>query len=228
MSLPIDLNSRPGPAKPAASYRALAPRALVSLVLGVLSAATFAATSLAAWSWLALIPIAGLVVGWRALVQIRNAPEDWTGRGLAWFGIGVSVFLWVAGTAWATWSSIYADSFPGYAPIAYEMLQPDPMKPTEPVPQSALDMHDKKVSMKGYMMPSRRQTGIKEFILSPTNGECQFCTPNPKRTEKVRVVLEGDLETTYTTHLVKVAGRFRVEPDNPNGVPYSLEADKLR
>ena len=78
------------------------------------------------------------------------------------------------------------------------------------------------------MQPRRQQTGIKEFILCPTNGECPFCNPNPKRTEMIRVVLQGDLETVYTTHPIGVGGRFQVDPGSPSGIPYSLEADYLR
>ena len=99
----------------------------------------------------------------------------------------------------------------GYQRISYETLQPDPSKPTEPIPQTAIDMQDRKVYIKGYMQSRRTLTGIKEFILCPTNGECPFCTPNPKRTEMIRVILQGDLEATYTTHLIGVAGRFRVD-----------------
>jgi hypothetical protein len=112
--------------------------------------------------------------------------------------------------------------------VSYETLQPDPAKPTEPIPQTAIDMQDRKVYIKGYMQPRRQQTGIKDFILCPTNGECPFCTPNPKRTEMIRVTLQGDLETTYTTHPISVAGRFRVDPDDPSGIPYGLDAEILR
>ncbi|MEN6449754.1 MAG: hypothetical protein ABFC96_04605 [Thermoguttaceae bacterium] len=141
-------------------------------------------------------------------------------------GVGLSVGLWVAGSVIAVVGNFYAGIPYGYTRITYEMLQPDPQKPTEPIPQTAMDMRDKKVFMQGYMQPSRRQTGIKEFVLQPTNGECPFCMKNPKPTEKVRIVLQGDLETTFTTHLVNIAGRFSVDPEN--AVPYALEADYLR
>ena len=87
-------------------------------------------------------------------------------------------------------------------------------------------MQDKKVYIKGYMQPRRQQTGIKEFILCPSNGDCQFCIPNPKRTEMMRVILPGDMETYYTTHLIGVAGRLRVDPDDLSGIPYALEAER--
>jgi hypothetical protein len=137
------------------------------------------------------------------------------------------VGLWVVGYGWLVFARVREVPY-GYEPVSYEMLQPDPNAPAEPIPQSALDMQDKRVYIKGYMKPVRRQTGIKEFTLCPSNGECPFCIPNPKRTEMIRVILQGDLETVYTTHLIGVGGRFQVDADSPSGVPYSLDANYLR
>jgi hypothetical protein len=228
MPLPLEFNStRPRPAKPAVRYRALNSLAVTSVVLGVLSLLTALASTGSSWLLLTLIPLAGVVVGWRAVKQVRKAPDEWTGLKLAWLGIVLSAGLWAAGSAWVLLASASEVPF-GYAPIAYEDLQPDPQTPTMPIPQSALDMQDKKVFLRGYMQPRRQQTHIKEFILCPTNGECPFCNPSPKRTEMIRVILQGDLEAAYTAQLIRVAGRFRVDPQDPGGVPYGLEADYLR
>ena len=116
----------------------------------------------------------------------------------------------------------------GYERVSYEMLQPDPNAAGRADSAVGPRHAGQGVFIKGYMQPRRQQTGIKEFILCPTNGECPFCIPNPKRTEMIRVVLQGDLETTYTTHLIGVGGRFQVDPADPSGIPYSLEADYLR
>jgi hypothetical protein len=213
-----NLTSMPA-AKPAVRYRAINPLAVASVAAGVLSIAT------ALHGSLAVIPVAGIVLGWRALRQIRNTPDEWTGLGLAQTGIGLSAALWVVGSGWLLFAR--ASEIPyGYQPVSYESLQPDPNKPTEPIPQTALDMQDRKVFIRGYMQPRRQQTGIKDFILCPTNGECPFCIPNPKPTEKIRVTLQGDLETSYTTHPIGVAGRFRVNQDDPNGIAYGLDADQ--
>jgi hypothetical protein len=202
-------------------YRALCPSAVASIVVGALSI-----LSAVHWS-LAIVPLAGIGLGWRAVQRIRRAPDEWTGLGLARLGIGLSAGLWIIGYGWLIFARTSEVPY-GYERVSYEMLQPDPNAPAEPIPQSALDMQDKRVFIKGYMKPVRRQTGIKEFTLCPTNGECPFCIPNPKRTEMIRVVLQGDLETIYTTHLVGVGGRFQVDASSPSGVPYSLDADFLR
>ena len=43
----------------------------------------------------------------------------------------------------------------------------------------------------------------------------------------IRVVLQGDLEAIYTTHLIGVGGRFQVDANDPSGIPYSIQADYL-
>jgi hypothetical protein len=218
MSSIFDSNST-SPPPPGSRYRALNPLAVTSTVLGALSIITFLH-----WA-LAVIPLAGIVVGWCAWKQIRKAPDEWTGLTLVRVGIGLSAAFWLFGYGWLVVARV-SEVPPGYERITYEKLQPDPATPTEPIPQSALDMQDRKVYVQGYMQSGRRQTGIKEFILCPTNGECPFCTPDPKPTEKIRVILPGDMETSYTTHPVGAAGRFRVDINDPSGIPYGLEVDQ--
>jgi hypothetical protein len=221
MSLPLHSNSEPVPTQ---HYRALCPTAVVSIVIGTLSIPT-----LVFWfSWLwAVMPLVGIGLGWHAAQRIRQAPSEWTGLGLARLGIGLSAGLWIAGYGWLIFAGVRGVPY-GYTLVRYDQLQSDPNAPAEPIPQSARELHEKKIFIKGYMQPRRQQTGIKEFILCPTNGECPFCIPNPKRTEMIRVVLQGDLETVFTTHLIGVGGRFQVDTDDRSGIPYGLEADCLQ
>jgi hypothetical protein len=208
-------------ASPAAHYRALCPMAVASVVAGALS-------TLTAFSWfMALAPLLGIGLGWQAIRKIRDFPNELTGSKLARLGIGLSVAFWVVGYGWLIFART-SEIPPGYQRLRYEDLQPDPRVPTEVIPQSAQDLRDKRVFVKGFMQPSRRQTGIRDFVLCPSNGECKFCVPNPKRTEMIRVVLQGDLEAVFTTHLIGVGGRFQVDPADPSGIPYGVEADYLK
>ena len=219
MSLPRDIKSASGPS--ATRYRALCPLAVPSVVVGVLSILTV-------FSWyLALVPLLGIGLGWQVQRRIRQAPDECTGLGLARLGMGLSVGFWILGYGWLIFAGVRDVPY-GYDLISYDTLQPDPNVPTQLVPEAALDMQDKKVFIKGYMQPRRRQTGIKEFILCPSNGECPFCITDPKRTEMIRVVLQGNLKAFYTTRLIGVGGRFQVDSDSLSGTPYTLEADYLR
>jgi hypothetical protein len=212
MSSPPDINSIP--AKPPPSYRAIDRVAVASAALGGLSILT-----MFAW-WLLLVPLAGIILGWLATGRIRSAPNERTGLRLAAAGMLSAAVLGLFGCAWLIF--VQASEVPfGYQRITFDKLQPGA---GEVIPDLARDMDDKKVFIKGYMRSGRRLTGIKDFVLYPNNGDCPFCTPNPKPTEKIRVALQGDLDTPFTTHEIGLAGRFRVDADNP--IPYSLEVDQ--
>jgi hypothetical protein len=220
MSAMFDNNST-NPPMPASRYRALNPLAVTGTVLAALSIVT-------ALHWgLAVVPIAAIIVGWIALRQIHKAPDEWTGLRLAQIGLGLATAMWVVGYGWLIFAKASEVPF-GYHPITYDTLQPDPARPTDPLPQAALDMQDRKIYITGYMQPRRQQTGIREFILCPNNGECPFCIPNPRPTEMIRVILQGDMSTVYSTNLVRVAGRFRVDPNDATGIPYAIEVDYLK
>jgi hypothetical protein len=222
----MPLFPEPSSANPesAVHYRALSPLAVVSVVVGALSIPVLVFWF--SWFW-AVAPLLGITLGWRAMRQIDDAPGEYTGRVLARAGIWFSCVLWVFGYAWLIFAGAREIPY-GYALVRYEDLQPDPNTPAEPIPQSALDLKEKRIFIKGFMQPRRQQAGIKDFILCPSTGDCQFCTVNPKMTEKIRVVLQGDLEATYTTRQIGVGGRFQVDPQDSGGIPYSIEADCLR
>jgi hypothetical protein len=206
---------------PAGRYHSLSAAAVFSLVFGVLSSATFLG-----WT-LAFIPILAIALGWWALWRIGRTPEEITGTDLAKYGIILAVVFWIGGYSWLLMQTVSAVPF-GYTAVTYAELQPDPKVPDELVPQSARDLDDKKVFIKGYISPTRQQTRLKRFILCPTNGVCQFCIPNPKRTEMIRVTLTGDLMTDYTTRLIGIAGRLHIDEKDPTGVPYQMDVDDLR
>jgi hypothetical protein len=169
----------------------------------------------------------GRLVGWKAMQRINAAPDEWTGRELAMLGMGLSIFCWIVGYGWLIFDTS-SEKPAGYEWITYDKLQPDPNMPAEPIPQTALDMQDKRVYIKGFMKARRQQTGIKEFVLCPSNGECPFCNPDPKPTEMIRVILQGDMQTNFTTHQIGVGGRFQVDQADSSGIPYAIEAVYIR
>jgi hypothetical protein len=221
MSMPATHNAVEDSLEAVPRYRVVHPLAIASVVAGAFSILT-------AFSWYLLaIPIIGLVLGRQAIKRIRLAPEELTGTDLAWLGIGLSTGLWILGGGWLLFAEVREVPL-SYKRITYDTIQPDPNAPADPIPQSALDLQDRKVYIRGFMQAGRRQTGIKDFILCPSNGDCQFCTPNPTPTEMIRITLTGDRETSYTTRQIGVAGRFQVDPANPSGIPYEIKAEILR
>ena len=181
---------------PYGRYRAMSVAAVTSLVFGAVSVLTFVH-----WA-MGLVPAAGVLAGILALRQIRHAPEEYTGGGLAWLGIGLCVAFWAAGYGWLMFAR--ASEVPwGYQRVSYEMLQPNPDVAGEQIPPAVFDLQDKKVFVIGYIAPGRQQTRLRRFILCPAIANCQFCTPNPKPTEMILVSFEGDLETDYTIHPIR-------------------------
>jgi len=223
-----DLPSRsPGPEaaeQPGPRYRALSGWSIMSLILGVLSAVVV-------FDWfLAVIPCAGIAAGWLARRRIRKNPEESAGLAFAWTGLVLSIFFWVLGYGWLLLGpSGYIREVPfGYQRVEYEDLQPDPSIKDQQVPDAAWQLQERKVFVKGYMAPTRQQTHLKRFILCPAIPSCPFCPANPKATEMILITLNGDLEAEYTTHLVRLGGKFTIDPESRIGIPYALEADYLR
>lgn len=187
---------------PADAYRALATSAVASLALGVLSI-----LALLDW-WLALIPIAGVILGLVALRKIHKQPEEYTGRGVAIAGIVLGTLFWLGG--FGRLGYIHATEVPtGYARIDYSLLQPQPDDPPNSIPPEAKALDGKKIFIKGYVYPGLQRDGITQFLLVRDQGTCCF-GGNPKITDRIQVALSDPKGFTFTSSLFKVAGTFRI------------------
>jgi hypothetical protein len=200
-------------------YRALSGTAIAAAALAVLSPLAFFG-----WSLL-VVPTVGLALAAVALRDIANRPEAVTGRRLAVGALAASVTSLAAGLFYQT--SVYVGELPeGYARLNYAMLQPLAGDPPTAVPDSAREMNGRDVLLKGYMYPGQRQRGITEFLLCRDQGDCCF-GGQPKITDRVLVQLDDTRGIDFTQGLVKIAGRFRIEPagtaDLGGGVLYHLD-----
>jgi hypothetical protein len=204
--------------EPAVRYQAISRVAVVSVVLGVLSLLTI-------FDWFfALIPLAGLMVAWLAVRQIRDRPAEVTGQWLAWTGLGLCLAFWALGAGWLLLARAQEVPF-GYQRIEFEELQPT--TPGQDVPLGVEKLQDKKVFIKGFIKPSRQHVRLKRFVFCRATADCQFCKPNPMPTEMISVTLSGDMETDYTSRLIGLGGTFRVDPQARSGIPYAIEVDYL-
>ncbi len=200
-------------------YRAISGTAIAAAALAVLSPLAFFG-----WSLLA-VPVVGLVLAAVALRDVTRRPEAVTGRGLAIGALAASLTSLAAGLFYQT--SVYIGELPeGYARLNYAMLQPLAGDPPTAVPDSARDMNGRDVLLKGYMYPGQRQRGIREFLLCRDQGDCCF-GGQPKITDRVLVRLGDAKGIDFTQGLVKIAGRFRIEPAGTpelgGGVLYHLD-----
>jgi hypothetical protein len=203
-------------------YRAVSALAVASLVCGVLSVLC------AVWWFMGVAPLAGVVLGLVALRRIGRRPELFTGVEFAYAGIALSAVFWIAGWSWQYY--LYrTQAPPGYLVMTYDMLHSKPGKPGNVIPPEAEDLVDRQVFVKGYMMPGRYQMNVKEFVMCRDNGVCSFCNPQPNLTDLIEVKLINGLETEYTTHLLGVGGKFKINKEaKPGQAVYQLEGDVLR
>jgi hypothetical protein len=231
MSIPSNFQSTNDPTAEAAEqrYRSMSWPAIMSLIAGVFSLLTI-------FGYVFLtIPLLAIALGWHALRTIRAARDEYTGTAFAWGGIAAAaVFGLVGFSIYDYWQAHNVPA--GYQKITFDELQSNNTQ--EIIPPTAYDLEptdlerDKRVYITGYIYPSRRTFKLKEFILVPTLSHCQFCQQKLSSTQMMYVKFTGDLRTDYTTNLVKLGGKFRVDRTqllNPfGGLPYQLEADYFR
>ena len=104
-------------------YLAVSPWAIASAVFGLGSAAMIFATTVVGWLLLAVLPLAAIYFGRKALDQIRRMPEEFTGRWLAQAGIGLATALGIVGGVLIFFGSEVPH---GYQVLDWAALEPDP------------------------------------------------------------------------------------------------------
>jgi hypothetical protein len=73
------------------------------------------------------------------------------------------------------------------------------------------DLEGKRISLRGYVLPSTRQSGITAFVLVRDNQECCF-GPGAALFDCVLVKLREKHEIDYTVRPVTVEGQFMIRP----------------
>jgi len=210
---------------PLDAYRAVCGAAIAALVVAALAPLAFVD-----W-WLAAVPALGIVLAALALRDIARRPLELTGRPLALAALAISALSLVGGLTWR--SIVYARELPaGYERLHYAVLQPAEGDPPDAVPAEALAFAGRDVLLKGYMYPGKQQSRIVQFLLVRDQGDCCF-GGNPKITDRVLVNLAGQEGIAFTPRLVKIAGRFRVEPVGSaagadGGVLYHIDGAQMR
>lgn len=202
-----------------ADYRSLSGTAIAAAVVALLSPLVFLGWSFAA------VPLVSGVLAAVAWGDISRRPETVAGKPLAVGSLLFAAVTLAAGLGYL--SFVYATELPeGYSRLNYAMLQPLPGDPPTAVPDSARAMNGEDVLLKGYIYPGSRQRGITEFLLCRDQGDCCF-GGQPKVTDRVLVRLADRQGIDFTQGLVKIAGRFRIEPagsiDVGGGVLYHLD-----
>jgi hypothetical protein len=207
------------------AYRAVSGTAIAAIAVAAVSPVAFFG-----W-WLTAVPLVGAVLAVIALKDIAARHPMLTGRPLALVALVAS--LTALATSVASHAYEYATELPdGFVRLSYAELQPAEGEPATSVPESALQMDGRDVLLKGYIYPGKQQHGLVQFLLVRDQGDCCF-GGNPKITDRVLVNLDAAEGIDFSQHLVKIAGRFRIEPVGfaagaEGGVLYHLDAARVR
>ena len=208
-------------------YRAVSGLAVWCLLLGLASGLTFLG-----WE-MAVVPVAAIVLGWSALVRVRRNPQEMSGVGIVWTGVGMALGLWVLGYGWLIYQ-LQHWAPPGYKSITYALLQPAGDDIEQKIPDEAIALDRQKVFIRGFMLPGKRHE-MKEFTLSEDQGDCAYCKPMPRRTQLIKVKMKAPLTASYTTRAIGVGGEMTVieDPKDPKrgelgGLVYQIEADYIQ
>ncbi len=93
--------------------------------------------------------------------------------------------------------------------IKFDIEKDEPFE-REMITEEIEELRGKRVSLRGYILPATRQSGIKVFVLVRDNQECCF-GPGAALFDCVLVKLEEGHSIDYTVRPVTVEGEFMIK-----------------
>ncbi|MEI8212587.1 MAG: DUF4190 domain-containing protein [Planctomycetota bacterium] len=207
------------------AYRSVSRAAVLGLVFGLLG--------LLSWysPLLLVLSAIGLLFGVIALRNLKRFPLELSGKALALAGVILSGLTLILSPARHTY--IYYTELPdGFERISFAALK-SPLGAPDFPPPTALELHGKKVFLKGYIHPtSVSSNSTKTFILVPDWATCCF-GQQPPITHMIEVKLTGDKFAQKSLKRHSLAGTLMVRPykkpvDGLDGVYYELEAEHFQ
>ncbi len=110
-------------------------------------------------------------------------------------------------------------------------IEPDAYYEESMLTDAIRDLDGKRIRIRGYILPTARRTGLKQFVLVRDNQECCF-GPGAALYDCILVeMIEGE-SATFSIRPVAVEGRFTLSTfEGPDGVPlaiYHLDGESVR
>lgn len=216
-------------------YKALHTGALIAFVLGLVSVCVvLTAANSPEWAPIvAPIPVIGMVFALRAIANIRNNPNQFTGLGLARTGLAMSLAFLVSGLAYGGY--VYATEVPdGYARTSFSAMKPSELEERGGVivPPEVAALEGQKVFIKGFIRPDSIAVprGITRFLLVRDNNQCCFGDLSKiKYYDQIDVTMTGGKLVDYSQGVIRMGGTLHIVPQNlaggPGNVVFSLKAD---
>lgn len=184
-------------------YRSVSKSAVACLVFAVLSVFLSFVSEV-----FVLFPMLGVIFGLCSIAAFRKFPGELVGKAVAKVGLALSLLCLVTSLGYHGY--IYATEVPpDHERISFRDLAPKKKRSKHPFSEKALELDGQKVFLKGYVRPSDKQRGLKNFILVGDFGDCCF-GGNPKITEVVAISIVSDDTVDYSLRKRKVSGEFRL------------------
>ena len=212
-------------------YRALSVSAVAALVMGVMSLPTLLGVLADASATILIVPLLGTLVGFIALRRLKRHGDELMGHRLAKIGMICSVTTLLLGSGISQYR--YATEVPeGYQRVSFLELQPVMGRPDIPVSPTALELHGKKIFVKGYVLSDDRSFELKQFVIVPDMMQCCF-GGNPKLTDMIQITITTDERVRFSLTRRKFGGILRVDPQfkdrsGMQGIHYYLETDYVK
>lgn len=205
-------------------YRTLSKAAVGSVALGLLSLFSFVFSSVTVFALLGI----GLAI--YALITVWKYPDEYSGKGVARFGLGLCSLVFVSATALHTY--IYLTEVPpDHVRLTFGDIKAPKYQRLQPT-EKALELNGKRVFIKGYTFPGKQKKNLSQFLLVGDFGQCCF-GGNPEPSHLIRVSIKNGRKIDYSQRLRKLAGTFRVLPQvgvngEGQGYLYELEAEEIK
>jgi len=114
--------------------------------------------------------------------------------------------------------------------IKFDIEPGDPFEP-EMIPEDIRKYYGKRIRIRGYILPSFKQTGLTQFVLVRDNMECCF-GPGAALYDCIRVEMEPGKATEFSIRPVAVEGIFNLEefygPDGKHLAIYYMTGEAVQ
>lgn len=208
-------------------YRAVSRAAIASVIFFGLAIPGLIPT----FSPLLILTAVGAMAGTVGLRATKQFPHEFSGQGLAKFGMIANALLLSCGIGLHVY--IYLTEVPeGYTRVPFSELQQPASMPDSPT-RAAQDIDGEKVFIKGYIHPASGSGALRQFILVPDLGTCCF-GGQPKSSDMIEVTVSHGQNVKAGLTKRKIAGRFQLNrapqklTDFDNTIYYRLKADQVR
>lgn len=199
------------------SYKSISRGAVVSVCMGLFAFTGFLFAPGAAFA------VLGICAALYARYSIRKYPQELTGRGVAKFGMLLSLVLLLSTSTMHTYI-YFTEVPPDHERLTFGAIKAPKHLKWQP-PKTALEMNGKQVFIKGYTFPGKQKKNLSKFLLVGDFGDCCF-GGNPEPSHLVRVSIKNGRKIDYSQRVRKLSGTFRVlesARENSEGQGYLYE-----